>query len=331
MYINQLDTALRRELKPVYWITGDVPLLIQETRDKIRNAAKHAGFSQHERLQVEPGFDWETLIHLSQNRSLFSDKSVIDLRLPKLDERASKTLLQYLESPPSDICLIIATGKLTSAQQKTRLYKAINGVGEVISIWPVTARDLPQWIRTRLTAAKIHADNESIQLLAEFTEGHLLATQQAIEKLQLLYPDQAVGVKEMTDVINDNARFTVFDLANAALLGNSERVVRILHNLRFEGVEPTLILWVLSRELRSLITLLWQHEHGIPMAQILQKEWQTRKPLLKAALTRLDYHYLLPLLQSANKIDQMIKGFHVGNFWNALTTLALAITNARVQ
>jgi len=330
MYINQLDAALRQELKPVYLVTGDVPLLIQETRDKIRNAAKRAGFSQHELLHVEPGFDWEKLIHLNQNRSLFSDKSVIDLRLPKFDDRATKTLLQYLESLPKELCLIISVGKLTSAQQKTRLYKAISSVGEVVSLWPIQTRDLPQWIRTRLGAAKIHADKESIQLLAEFTEGHLLATQQAIEKLQLLYPQQSIGVKEMTDVISDNARFTVFDLANAALLGNSERVVRIINNLRFESVEPTLILWVLSRELRNLITMLWQHEHGIPMAQILQKEWQNRKPLVKAAITRLDYHYLLPLLQNANKIDQMIKGLQVGNFWNALTTLALAITGVRL-
>lgn len=331
MYINQLDTALKKNLASVYLITGDVPLLIQETRDKIRNAAKQAGFTHHELLQVEPGFDWETLNHLSQNRSLFSDKSIIDLRLPKLDERASKTIQQYLTSPPEDLCLIISTIKLTSAQQKTKLYKAISNAGEVISIWPISPRDLPQWIRMRLTTVNMKADNESIQLLAEFTEGHLLATQQAIEKLQLLYPEQAIGVKEMADVINDNARFNVFDLSNATLLGNPERVVRIINNLRFEGVEPTLILWALTRECRHLVHMLRQYEKGIPLTQILQKEWQNRKPLLKAAITRLNYQDLLHLLQQASKIDQVIKGYQTGECWRALTTFALAISGITLQ
>lgn len=330
MYINQLDAALRKKLESVYLVTGDVPLLIQEARDKIRGAAKNRGFSQHELLQVEPGFDWETFTHFSQNRSLFSDKSVIDLRLPKFDDRATKTLLRYLESPPEDLCLIISIGKLTSAQQKTRVYKAISTAGVTLSIWPISLRELPQWIRTRLAAANINADNESIQLLAEFTEGHLLATQQAIEKLQLLYPGQPIGIKEMTDVINDNARFNVFDLSNAVLLGNAERVVRIMNNLRFEGIEPTLILWALSRELRTLISMLEQYERGIPMAQILQREWQNRKPLIQSAITRLNYRHLLHLLQSASKIDQIIKGFQTGECWSALTSLALAMAGQRV-
>ena len=330
MYLNQLDAALKKQLKPVYLISGDVPLLIQETRDKIRQAAKKADFLQRELLQVEPGFDWATLTHLSQNRSLFSDKSIIDLRLAKFDERASKTLLAYLESVPEDICLIISIGKLTSAQQKTKLFKAMSQHGETISIWPVSPHELPQWIRTRLTAAQIKADNESIQLLAEFTEGNLLATQQALEKLKLLYPDQAITVKEMANVISDNARFTVFDLANAALLGSTERVVRIIQHLRTEGVEATLILWALSRECRSLLPMLWQRERGIPMAQILQKEWQTRKPLVQAALTRLNYQQIMQLLSRASDIDAMIKGFRPGKHWDALTSFAMAMTGVKI-
>jgi len=222
-------------------------------------------------------------------------------------------------------------GKLTSAQQKTKLFQTISKTGAILSIWPPSLRELPQWIRSRLTSAKITASDESIQLLAEFTEGHLLATQQAIEKLQLLYPNQPIGMHEMASVINDNARFNVFDLANAVLLGEEQRVIRIITHLRFEGIEPTLILWVLSRELRSLIPMLEQHEHRIPMAQILQKEWQSRKPLLKAALSRLDYRHLLHLLQRASEIDRMIKGFQPGHCWNALTSLALAMSNPHMS
>lgn len=312
-----------KSLKPVYLISGDVPLLLQEARDNIRKLAKNNEYLQREIINIEPGFDWEIIQHHLQNRNLFSEKSIIDIRLDKWEERASKIVLTYLENPATDIILILSTPKLTSAQKKTKWYKAIATKGEAITIWPITPYELPQWIRQRLNAAKLNADHESIQLLAEWTEGNLLATQQAIEKLQLLYRDETINRKMLENVLNDNARFTIFDLSNAALNGNPYRVSRILTHLRLEGIEPTLILWTLAREIRNLIQLLFQKEHGTPISQLLEKEWQSRKALVKSALERQSYNNLLICLKKASRIDGIIKGRIIGNQWNALESLAL--------
>lgn len=329
MYLNQLDAALKRELKPLYLLSGDVPLLLQETRDKIRQAAYQSGFIQREILTVEPGFDWDVLQQRLQTRSLFSDKSVIDLRLLKWEERCSNIIMDYLNAPANDLLLIISMPKLTSAQQKTKWFKAIGAAGETISIWPIGPHELPQWIRQRLQAAELKADPESIQLLAEWTEGNLLATQQAIEKLQLLYPQQMIDREIMLSILNDNARFSVYDLSNAALLGNADRVTRIIAHLQFEGTEPTIILWALSREIRHLIDLLYQKEqHGTSINQLVQKEWQSRKSLLSAALQRQNLTTLLNCLQRACHIDQMIKGLRAGSYWNALESLALLMAKS---
>ena len=328
MYLNQLNTALKRQLRPVYLLSGDVPLLIQETRDKIRQAAKQSNFLQRDIITVEPNFDWQIVYQRLQTRSLFSEKSVIDLRLPKWEDKATKTLLDYFKQPAEDLLLIISTPKLTSAQQKTKWFKAIEKTGEAIAIWPITMDELPQWIQQRLRIATIQADAESIQLLAEWTEGNLLATQQTIEKLQLLYPNQVIGLDQMSSVLNDNARFTVFDLSNAALLGDAKRVTRILSHLQFEGIEPILILWSLTREIRYLIELLNQQKQGIPTHQLLQKEWKSRKALLATALQRQNIQSLLDCLQKANRIDGMIKGLKSGNYWNAIESLALSIAGS---
>lgn len=325
MYINQLDAALNRGLKPIYLISGDVPLLTQETRDKIWHAAKATNFLQREIITVEPSFDWDTLRERLHTRSLFSEKSVIDLRLSKWEERVSKLLLEYLEAPAEDLLLIVSAPKLTSAQQKTKWHKAIASAGETITIWPIGIHELPQWIQQRIRNAGLQATPDSIQLLAEWTEGNLLATQQAVEKLQLLYPDQKITTNEMSSVLNDNARFTVFDFSNAALVGDRKRVSRILSNLQFEGVEPTLILWALAREIRHLIQLVDQKERGAPAHQLLQKEWQSRKTIVGAALQRQSGKTLLDCLQKASRIDKMIKGRNPGNYWNALESLALSL------
>ena len=138
-----------KPLKSVYLISGDVPLLLQETRDNIRSIAEQASFLQRDILTVEPGFDWAVIQHRLQNRSLFSEKCVIDLRLPKWEERASKMILSYLEASADDLLLMVSTPKLTSAQKKTKWYKAIAKAGEAITIWPIPPYELPQWIRRR--------------------------------------------------------------------------------------------------------------------------------------------------------------------------------------
>jgi hypothetical protein len=58
-------------------------------------------------------------------------------------------------------------------------------------------------------------------------------------------------VAELTASVADNARFDVFKLAEAARRGDAARSLRIVEGLRAEGVEATLVLWALLRELRQ--------------------------------------------------------------------------------
>ena len=62
--------------------------------------------------------------------------------------------------------------------------------------------------------------------------------------------------------VGDSARYDVFQLAEAAAAGEAARALRVLLGLKSEGVEPTLILWALVRELRGL----WQAREREPSA-----------------------------------------------------------------
>lgn len=317
------------KLKSIYLLSGDVPLLLQEGRDKIRQSASEAGFLQREIFSIEGSFNWTQLQQRLQTRSLFSDRCVIDLRINKWEETLTKLLVDYLAAPTDELVLIISGPKLTGAQQKTKWYKTIAKAGEAIAIWPIGPEALPRWIQQRLQQTNVSLDHEGIQLLAEWTEGNLLATQQAIQKLNLLFPNQRISEKQLIEALTDNARFNVFDLGNAVLLGNAERALRILNNLRQEGTEPTLILWVLAREIRQLIGLIKQYESGVPLPQILQKEWQSRKNLLSTAIKRLNYEKTLRCLQYAYRLDRMIKGADTGNYWDGFASLTVSMASAR--
>ncbi|QTS83886.1 DNA polymerase III subunit delta [Coxiella endosymbiont of Amblyomma nuttalli] len=331
---KQLNAHLNQNiLLPVYLICGDIPLLVQESGDLIRKIAKKQGFQQRELLFVETDFHWQRFTDIADNFNLLSKKIIIEIRnaKAKFDEQATQTLLRYLNHPPNDKRLLIITNKLTVTQQKTRWYKAIEYYGAVISLWPLSTQELLVWITQRLKSANLNADAESITFLAELTEGNLLAIQQSIEKLRLFYHDKPITSTAISTIVSDNAYFTIFDLTEAALIGESSRVIRILWNLYCTNKElASLVLWTLTRELRVLYPLVYDYQRGKPLVQLLASQSQVRKQLFKIALPRLNTETIAQLLKQAKHIDHIIKGIIPGNAWQALESLSLVIAGQKL-
>ena len=78
---NQLDAELKKTLLPIYFVTGDEPLLVQEALDSIRFACKQYGYDERKIFDVDRKFDWQTLLEESNTLSLFSEKILTELRL----------------------------------------------------------------------------------------------------------------------------------------------------------------------------------------------------------------------------------------------------------
>lgn len=338
---EQLAAHLRKPLAPLYLVSGDVPLLVQEASTAIRNSAAQQGYSERTLLQVETGFNWHSLTGAAATLSLFSDKQLLELRLNNNSpgDAGSKALQAYAERPPPDKILLIIMGKLDAASQRTVWFQALLKAGIVLQLWPIENAQLPRWIAQRLTTLGLQAEPAGIQLLAERSEGNLLAVQQAIDKLQLLHSDsngngngnKLLSAEDIAQALADSARFDVFALTDAALQGDSKRTLRIITNLHEEGVEPTLVLWALSRELRALATQAYALTCGTPLEMILQQQrvWEKRKPWVRSALQRHSVTTLRRLLQYASHLDHMIKGLELGNVWDTLSDLALALATGQ--
>ena len=146
-----------------------------------------------------------------------------------------------------------------------------------MNIRAIGKKELPGWINTRAKQKNIMLERDSILLLSELTEGNLLATQQALEKIQLLYPKETITPDKVMQAISDSARFHVFDFANLWLSGDTKAALRCLHGLKETGTEATLALWAICRELRELIKIADEHRQGTPLQQVLQRQWQSRR------------------------------------------------------
>lgn len=331
---EQLSSHVKRPLSPIYLVCGDEPLQVEETCTALRTGAREQDYAERITLHAGTGFDWNSLLQTSQTLSLFAQRRLIELRIPtgKPGDAGSAALTSYAARPAQDTVLLVTTPKLDAATQKSKWCVALEGAGVLIQIWPISPAQLPAWIAQRLRAKGMQVSNAAAALLAERVEGNLLAAAQDIEKLYLLYGATGIDVDRITAAVADSARFDVYELADAALQGDAVRAARILNGLRAEGVEPTLVLWALARELRSLASIAYDCRSGLGVEQALAKHkvWDKRKPMVKKALQRARLTHWQSLLRLAGRIDKVIKGIRAGNVWDELLQLSMAMAGVHL-
>lgn len=334
LYPEKLAAHLKQQCLPVYLVTGDETLLVQECADLVRAAAREAGCTDREILDAGAGgFDWQSLPNCATEMSLFGDRKLIELRLPsgKPGAEGGKAIAEYLERSGGEDVLLVVSGKIDRQSQNSKWFKSLDKAGAWVQLWPVTPEELPRWLRQRLGAAGLKADDDALELLAERVEGNLLAAVQEVEKLKLLAPDRHVTAETVTSAVLDNARFNLFGMADAALGGDAAGSLRMLHGLRGEGTEASVALWALAREVRSLYTIQLDCEGGRNTQQAMQahRVWKNRVPLVQSALGRHNLRSLAALLQLAADVDGAIKGYAPGRPWDLLDQLALRLASSR--
>ncbi|HET6655983.1 MAG TPA: DNA polymerase III subunit delta [Gammaproteobacteria bacterium] len=325
-----LAPHLKKTLLPVYLIAGDETLLVQEAADAVRAAARQDGFDTREILFAERGFNWSRLAEAGASLSLFASRQLLELRLPtgKPGREGGQAFADYAAAPPSDTLLLVIASKLDRGSRNASWVKALDQAGAVVEIWPVGRGELPKWIARRARTRDVQLEADAAELLAERVEGNLLAAAQEIDKLALLTGPGRVDVAAVQNAVAASARYDVFGFVDAALGGDSARALAMLDGLKAEGVEPTLVLWALTREIRTLANAAFEVSRGQSASQALAKVWAKRRSLVEGALRRLGRRASKGLLLRAAELDRIIKGPRHHEAWPALATLTAMLAGA---
>jgi DNA polymerase-3 subunit delta len=326
---NQLSRQLASvPLAPFWLVAGDQPLLVGEAADSIRARARELGFAEREIFFVEPRFDWGPVLGASQALSLFATQRLLEIRMPspRPGVEGGKLLADMAASPPPDTVVLVTTGRLERESLASAWFKALEKHAVVVQAWPVEIGQLPDWVAARARRHGIVLDAAGSRLLAERVEGNLLAAHQEIEKLALTHGPGEMGEDEVAEAVADNARYGVFQLGDAALAGDPVRALRILEGLRGEGAEPTLVLWVLAREIRALA----RARPGRGGATGYSGQSGRRAEILDAAARRIGASRVTPLVRQAARTDRSIKGLGDGDPWDELACLVAGLAGAAV-
>ena len=333
---ERLKQQLTRTLHPLYTVFGEETLLALEASDRIRSAARGAGYTEREVLVADAGFKWSELAMAGSAQSLFATRKLLEVRVPsgKPGVEGSSALQRYCAKLPPDTVTLVQLPGIDWRTQKADWFERLDAAGLVVEARPVTRKALPQWLAGRLEAQQQQADGATLEFIADRVEGNLMAAYQEVQKLALLFAPGRMTFDQVRSAVLDVARYDVFSLGEAMLEGDPLRLVRMIDGLKGEGVAAPLVLWALTDEIRAIGTVLDGVAQGRPASAVVREariRGFTHQKTMEAVYRRYSVPQVHEALRHAASIDRMVKGIAQGDVWDELLQLALRFAQTETR
>jgi len=331
-YVNQLKNQLNKGINPFYLVMGEEPFQVQNCTNDIRDNAKQLGFSEVLKFSILPQFDWNEITQEYNSLSLFSDKRIIEIELG--DQKAGQTGSNALKSLAQHInpdCIVIIKGNKAGQDiQRSAWFKALDKQGLFIPCYEITGNHLNTWLNQQCQNLSLVLDQQAKQFLLESTQGNLLATHQELEKLVLLYGCTPISKKHLISVLRDQSKFDIFDLSDALLNGNLEKIVNIINNLKNNHNEVASVSWAITRDAQQLFEMSNALQLGENINQVFKANnvWKNKQALYQSALNRIPLTQLKHILVLLSQFDSGFKSGTLISPWQALTHIGISFTQA---
>jgi len=320
-------------LYPINIISTDEILLQQEASDEVIHDAKNNGVSEREIVDVVDKFNWNDLLASNSSLSLFAEVKFTDIRFNKPPKKdAQLALVELLQAADQNNLFLIRLPKLEKRQKSAKWFKSICERAKLQELWSPKPYAFNDWIQHRAIKLGLKIEGDACSMLAERTEGNLLAASQSLEKLKLLFSEQTVTTSMLMEVVSDNARYSVFLCLDEALAGKGERAVRMLKKFQQESVAPISILVNLTREIKTCHQVANAVHEGQTAMQALSKSylWDSKKKIITQAASRLPLFLWHKLVMRCAYLDRMVKGQEQGNVWQEIESCLWLLSGKKI-
>ncbi|MGC6746675.1 hypothetical protein ACP0HM_32900 [Escherichia coli] len=121
LYPEQLRAQLNEGLRAAYLLLGNDPLLLQESRDAVRQGSCGTRIRRTPHFSIDPNTDWNAIFSLCRAMSLFASRQTLLLLLPENGPNAAinEQLLTLTGLLHDDLLLIVRGNKLSKAQENS--------------------------------------------------------------------------------------------------------------------------------------------------------------------------------------------------------------------
>lgn len=330
------------------WLAhGDEPLLSQWLVDALRphwRAQNHA----IKRIELISVKSWQEVLSELGSQSLFDDASAL---IVTGNHKPDNTVITELERFAQDAqtgahshSLLWLTPKQDKRAQSSKWFAPFAQYGHVIDCNLYNEQQRQQLLQIQAQQFGLKLSQEAWQLLMSHTEHYLLSAYQTLWRLSYLFAPQltvrddieenhistkptanvALDMKDLQAALVSDAHFSVFDLSDAMLAGNSAQVAKIIFQLKATDEPTTLVLWAISKDMRQIMQLMDGQD---PQALGI---WRSKQGLYQQARRRHSKAQTATWPTLLYRCDQAIKGLVQQPAWELLLQAALELSGQRL-
>ena len=234
----------------IFFIFGSEVVLRNNSKDLIKEYLSQKGFIER-RLITKENFDnIEQIIIESSGGSLFGSKLIIDIshdqgRLPDKIEK----IFQIENIFNNENIAIIINSHNEKLNSKTKLYKAMEKNALIIECSKLKSFEEKIWLKAQLGFVPEQDRKSLIQNIYELNAGNLVAQQNEINILKLIYKN---GIDISKLFYSDSAEFEPFELEDALTSLNTKHALRITGSIKdSEAHYAPLLVWIIGKIITS--------------------------------------------------------------------------------
>lgn len=325
------------------WLAhGDEPLLHQWLIDALRPHWRSQNYAI-QRFELVSPKSWQEVLAELGAQSLFDDASAL---IVTGNHKPDKAVISELErfaieaqAGTNSHSVLWLTPKQDRRAQSGKWFAPFMQYGHIIDCNLTDERTRQQLLQIRAEQFGLRLSTDAWQLLMSHTEHHLLSAYQTLWRLSYLFAPAlvannanndaqtkpiAIDITDLQAALVSDAQFSVFDLSDAMLTGNSRQVVKIMTQLKATDEPATLVLWAISKDMRLVMALMdGQDPQSLGI-------WRSKQGLYSQACRRQSTAHTASWPELLYRCDQAIKGIIRQPAWELLLQAALALCGQRL-
>lgn len=202
----------------------------------------------------------------------------------KLKESDNELLLKYLENPGDTTIIFVCNTKL---DLRKKITKIIKDKYNLINIPTLKVYEIEKRLLDVFNKNNYKIDNESIKYIVKASLNNYDIAMNEVEKIMLYYDNPSnITYNDILNITSSSINTNNFLFVDSLIDGDLENSLKLFQDLKTMKVEPSIILSLIARDYRILLSikkLLEQNKREYEiMKELNLQDWQVNKYLKKA-------------------------------------------------
>lgn len=241
-----------RQFRRIYFFFGEEAYLRNQYRNVLKDSIANGdtmNVSEFSGKEV----DVKEIIELSETAPFLAEFRVIMIHDTNLFKSSNSELAEYLKAVPETTVFIFSEEE---ADKRNSLYKCVVNNGHVIDCGRQNEETLSKWVLSKIKSENKEITGRALRVFLNKAGNNMDIIASELEKL-LCYTLNKSDITE-ADVIkicSEQTEEKVFEMIDMMSMGNQKRALTLYSDLLTLKIEPTSILYLISRQYNILLQI----------------------------------------------------------------------------